>query len=87
MPLSYWEKMHFSLSSQVSGFLKNVTMFATLYNEHDGNTEFHKSFITIYSFVYRLGYHEAIVSITLGYNKAIILLLLCFQYMNHYTCK
>lgn len=32
-------------------------------------------------------YHEAILSITLGYHKTIILMLLCYQFMYHYTCK
>ena len=68
-------------------FLKNVTVFPILYYEYDCNTVCHDSCITIYSLVYRLGYHEAILLITLGYNKAIILLLLHYQCMNLYTCK
>ena len=34
--------------------------------------------------MYRLGYHKAFVSISLGYHRAIILLLVCCQCINHY---
>ena len=68
-------------------FLKNVTMFPILYYEDDCNTACHENFIMIHSLVPWLGYREAIVMITLGKHKTIILLLLRYQCRNHYTCK
>ena len=41
----------------------------------------------IHSLVYKLGYHEAIILIALGHYKAIMLLLLHYQWMNHYNYK
>lgn len=35
---SLWEKLHISLWSQVSGFLKGVTIFPIVYYEYDCNT-------------------------------------------------
>ena len=64
---------------------KNVTMFPIPYYEYDCNTVCHKHFIMIHLLVYRQGYREAILSTTLVYHKAIILLLLCYQCMNHYA--
>ena len=55
---------------------KNVKMFPKPYYKYDCNTVCLKNFIPIRSLAYRLGYH-----------KAIILLLLCYPCMNHYTCK
>ena len=46
-------------------FQKNVIMFPILYYGYDCNTLCHKNFITIYSVIYRLSYHE---TITLGYQ-------------------
>ena len=62
-------------------------MFPILYYKYDCNIVCHKHFIMIHSLVGRLDYHEAIVSITLGYHKALIFSLLCYQCMNCYTCK
>ena len=62
-------------------------MFPTLYYECDCNPVCHKNFVKINSLVYRLGYRDAIVSITLGDHKAILLLLLRYQCMNHHTYK
>ena len=45
-------------------------MFPILYYEYDCNTVWHKTFIMIYSLVYRLGYHEATILITLGSHIA-----------------
>ena len=71
--------MSVSLSSQVSGF-KNVTMFPILCSKYGYNTVCHKNFTTINSLVYKLC--EVIISVTLDYHKAIILLFLCYQCMN-----
>lgn len=57
------------------------------YHECDCDTACHKSLVMILSFVYWLGYHEAVVSITLDNHKATILLLLHYQCTNPYTCK
>ena len=62
-------------------------MFPLWYYVHDCDTLWHKSFIMTHSLVYRLGYHEEMVSITLDNHKAIILLLLWYQCMNPHTCK
>ena len=62
-------------------------MFPMLYDEYDCNTICHKNFMTIHPLVYRLGYLEVIVSITLGNHKAIMLLLLHYQCIYHCTCK
>ena len=35
----------------------------------------------------RLGYHEAVVLMIQGDHKGTLLLLLCYQRMNHYTYK
>ena len=51
----------------VSGFF-NVKMLPILYYEYDCNTVCHKNCIMIHSLVYRLGYLEANVSITVGYR-------------------
>ena len=80
------EKLCINLSSHVSS-LKNVTMLTMLYCECDCNAVYHKNVITIHSLVYRLGYHDATaLIITLGYCKAIILLLLCYQQHNKELC-
>ena len=60
-------------------------MFPKLYYECNYNAVCHKNFMTSHSVVYRLGNHEAVISITLGYHKTIILLLLQYQCMNHCT--
>ena len=70
-----------SRSSQVSSFLKNVTMFPVVYYEYDCNTICHKNFIMIHSLVDRLSFCEAIIPITPGYHKAILLLLLRYQFV------
>ena len=62
-------------------------MLPILCYQYDCNTVCHENFIKIHLLVYRLGYPEAIVSIILGYHKAIILLLFHYQCMNCYTCK
>lgn len=36
---------------------------------NDSNTVWHKNFITMHSLTYKLGYHEAIVLLTVGYIK------------------
>lgn len=46
-------------------------MLAILYYEYDCISVCHKNIITIHSLVYRLGYHDATVLITIGYHKAI----------------
>lgn len=50
--------------------IKKKISMSVLYYEYDYNTQCHTDFITIHSLLYRLGYCEAIVSITLGYQKA-----------------
>lgn len=64
---------------------KKVTMFPILFYEHDYNIVCHKHFITTHLLVYKLGYCEAIILIIVGHHKAITLLLLHYQYINHYT--
>ena len=76
-----------SLSSPQVCVCFNKTMFPLWYYVHDCDTLWHKSFIMTHSLVYRLGYHEEMVSITLDNHKAIILLLLWYQCMNPHTCK
>lgn len=56
-----------------------------MYYEYDYNNVCHENFITAHSLAYRLGYHEAIVSITQSYHKAIIAPVLSYQCINHYT--
>ena len=74
-----------SLSSPQVCVCFNKTMFPLWYYVHDCDTLWHKSFIMTHSLVYRLGYHEEMVSITLDNHKAIILLLLWYQCMNPHT--
>ena len=62
-------------------------MFPILYYEYDCNTVCHKNCISIPLLVYRLGYCEAIIWITLGYHEIIILLLLHSQCVNSHTCR
>ena len=45
----------------------------------------HKNFIRIHSLVYRLGYHEAIVLITLGHYSNHIVVLLSMHELNLYV--
>lgn len=64
--------------------LKNIymTIFLILYMNMD--TVCSKNFIKSHSLVHRLGYHEAITKLYTGYHKKILLMLLCYQCMNHY---
>ena len=63
-------------------------MFPILYYEYDSVTVIlYAKILLTDSLVHRLGYHEAILSITQGYHKTIILLLLHYQCMNCHTCK
>lgn len=64
LSLSQLEKFCISLLSQLSAFLKSVAMPSKLY--YDCNTV-SNNFLNNHSLLYRLGYHEAITWITLGY--------------------
>lgn len=48
----------------------SVTVFPIPHYNYVCNTVCHKKFTMIHSSAYRLGYREAIISITLGYHKA-----------------
>lgn len=67
-------------------FKKTVTVFPILCYEYDGNTMCQNYFIVIHSLAHRLGHCETIL-FTLGYYKAVILLLLCNQCRNRFTYK
>ena len=55
----------------------SVKMFPILYDEYDCNIVCHKNCISIPLLVYRLGYCEAIIWITLGYHAEELMLLNC----------
>lgn len=60
-------------------------MFSLLFYVYD--TVCHEIFIAIHSLMYRLGNREAIISIALDYDKAVVLMRLCYQRINRHIYR